>query len=112
MRALITGVTGFVGRHLLQHLREAGDEVSGIGRKPGGTDLEADHVFHIELANRAAVEDIVRQTQPEAIYHLAAQSSPAASLADPWATICNNLQAQFNLMEALRSVGIGPRVLI
>ena len=32
MRALITGVGGFVGRHLLAHLQEQGDDVYGLGR--------------------------------------------------------------------------------
>ena len=69
-------------------------------------------VFHTDLGDRAAVERVVREAQPEAVYHLAAQSSPAESLADPWATIGNNLLAQINLFEALLSDGIRPRVLV
>ena len=54
----------------------------------------------------------VREVGPDAIYHLAAQSSPAESLADPWGTICNNLLGQFNLLESLLSTGQRPRVLV
>jgi len=113
MRALITGIGGFVGRHLLQHLQTEGDEICGLGRPVDCAGLSAGvRVFHTDLSDRSAVEDVVRQTQPEAIYHLAAQSSPAESLSDPWATIGNNLLAQINLFEALLSVGIRPRVLV
>jgi GDP-4-dehydro-6-deoxy-D-mannose reductase len=113
MRALITGVGGFVGRHLLQHLQEAGDEVCGLGRPLDCLDLPASvRVFHTDLSDRAAVEGVVRETQPQAIYHLAAQSSPAESLSDPWATLGNNLLGQINLFEAVLSVGLQPRVLV
>ena len=34
MRALLTGANGFAGRHLLRHLGEAGDDLTGL-IKPG-----------------------------------------------------------------------------
>jgi GDP-4-dehydro-6-deoxy-D-mannose reductase len=112
MRALITGVGGFVGRHLLQHLQAEGDDVYGLARAADVQGLDARRVVQIDLFDRAAVERAVRETQPEAVYHLAAQSSPAESLTDPWTTICNNLACQFNLLEGLLSAGLRPRVLV
>jgi GDP-4-dehydro-6-deoxy-D-mannose reductase len=113
MRALITGIGGFVGRHLLQHLQAQGDEVCGLGRPVDCLDLpDGVRVYPTDLSDRAAVEGVVREAQPEAIYHLAAQSSPAESLSDPWATLSNNLLAQINLLEAVLSVGLRPRVLV
>lgn len=112
MRALITGIGGFVGRHLRQHLEEQGDSVCGLGRPADALDLGSTRVFHADLGDRAAVERIVRDAQPEAVYHLAAQSSPAESLSDPWATIGNNLLAQINLFEALLAASLRPRVLV
>jgi GDP-4-dehydro-6-deoxy-D-mannose reductase len=113
VRAFITGIGGFVGRHLLQHLETHGDEVCGLGRAADCQDMPASvRVFLTDLSDRPAVERVVREAQPEAIYHLAAQSSPAESLADPWATIGNNLLGQINLFEALLSSGIHPRVLV
>ena len=49
-----------------------------------------------DLSDLSAVERLVRQTRPEAVYHLAAQSSPSESVTNPWGTICNNLRAQLN----------------
>jgi GDP-4-dehydro-6-deoxy-D-mannose reductase len=112
MRALITGVGGFVGRHLLEHLQAEGDDVYGLGRVADVQGLDSARVAQADLFDKAGVERTVRLTQPEAVYHLAALSSPAESLSDPWGTICNNLAGQFNLMESLLAVGLSPRVLI
>jgi GDP-4-dehydro-6-deoxy-D-mannose reductase len=112
VRALITGIGGFVGRHLCQHLEEQGDSVCGLGREVDTLDHEPVRIFHADLADREAVVKIVREAQPDAVYHLAAQSSPAESLSDPWATIGNNLHAQINLFEALLAANLRPRVLV
>jgi GDP-4-dehydro-6-deoxy-D-mannose reductase len=112
MRAVITGVGGFVGRHLLRHLEAEGDDVYGIARSSDVDGLDPSKVVCLDLFEREAVERAVRETQPEAVYHLAAQSSPAESLSDPWGTICNNLACQFNLLEGLVSAGLKPRVLV
>jgi GDP-4-dehydro-6-deoxy-D-mannose reductase len=112
MRALITGVSGFVGSHLSQHLHQEGDEVWGLTRASTTLHRDGTRIVHADLTDRGAVERAVHEAQPQAVYHLAAQSSPAHSLADPWATLCNNLLCQFNLLEALVSAGLRPRVLI
>ena len=113
MRALITGIGGFVGHHLLNHLLEQGDEVCGLGRPADvGSDGSSVQIMEADLRDRPTVERFVRETQPEAVYHLAAQSSPAESLADPWGTIGNNLLAQITLFDALVSAGLRPRVLV
>ena len=112
MRALITGVGGFVGRHLLAHLIAEGDEVCGLGRAGDVSGIQDIPVFRADLSDRLAVERVITETRPEAVYHLAAQSSPKESLADPWATIGNNLLAQINLFEALQAAGLRPRVLV
>ena len=112
MRALITGVGGFVGRHLLAHLREEGDDVCGLGRAADVLDIGAKRAYQADLCDRAEVERVIREAQPDAVYHLAAQSSPAESITDPWATIGNNLLAQISLFEALLSARLKPRVLV
>ena len=119
MRALVTGMTGFVGGHLAEHLLEAGDEVAGLsasGRWPA--DLA-------HLAGRVAVERfdlaggaesdlvaLIRQHRPEAVYHLAAQANPQASVADPRGTWALNVGGTLTLLEAARASGLGPRVVL
>ena len=59
MRALITGVGGFVGRHLLRHLQAEGDDVYGLGRAGDVGGLDERRVVQIDLFDRAAVERAV-----------------------------------------------------
>jgi GDP-4-dehydro-6-deoxy-D-mannose reductase len=113
VRALITGIGGFVGRHLLQHLQAQGDQVFGLGRPADCVGLPDDlRVFLADLSDRAAIDSVVREVRPDAIYHLAAQSSTGDSLVDPWATIGNNLLGQLSLFEALLAHNERPRVLV
>lgn len=85
MRAFITGITGFAGSHLAEHLLAAGDEVRGCNRSgrwhedvpPAVRDAAklsrgdvADANFDVQM------RDDWTQFQPEVIYHLAGLSIP------------------------------------
>ena len=59
MRALVTGSQGFVGKHLIAHLRVSGDEVEGIDRERDVTDADS-------------MREIFDAFRPDATYHLAA----------------------------------------
>ncbi len=54
----------------------------------------------------------MRRKQPEVIYHLAAQSNPQGSLTDPRGTWTLNLVGSLNLLEAVKSSGQKPRVIL
>lgn len=68
MRILITGAMGFAGRHLIEHLREKGDCLIF------GADLAAapqpDH-YDCDLTDYEAVLNLIENTRPDQIYHLA-----------------------------------------
>lgn len=115
MRVLITGVAGFVGRHLAaQLLDEGGHEVWGLARP----DREAEgldpriRLISADLQQRALVDRAIAEARPEAIYHLASQSSVAKSLADPLPTIINNVVGQVNLLEACTLHARDARILV
>ena len=78
MHILITGAAGFVGSRLARHLLERGDRVAGtyIDARP---DLPGVELFEADLLDRAALERVVRESDPEAIVHLAGLSSVAES---------------------------------
>jgi GDP-4-dehydro-6-deoxy-D-mannose reductase len=59
MRALVTGSQGFVGKHLIAHLRGCGDDVEGIDRERDVTD-------------EASMRDVFDSYRPDVTYHLAA----------------------------------------
>jgi GDP-4-dehydro-6-deoxy-D-mannose reductase len=109
MRVLITGVTGFVGGHLVAHLAEAGDQIVGLSTTGAWPPERADlarlaRVERLDLADVAEEDliDLLRRKQPEAIYHLAGQSNPQRSVADPRGTWAINLGGALNLLEAVR----------
>lgn len=119
MRVLVTGVSGFVGGHLVEHLTESGDQVVGLssrGRWPSGlAHLERlARIERLDLADVAESDfaDLLRRKQPEAIYHLAAQANPQRSVADPRGTWALNLGGTLNLLEAVRASGLTPRVVL
>ncbi len=65
-----------------------------------------------DLLDRAAVGAVVRQVQPQWVFHLAALSSPAASWEDPAATIATNAGLEANLLAALVKQNPMPRVVV
>lgn len=118
MRALITGVTGFVGRHLCEHCAAQGADVIGLGRGPypGGLPLDelpsvADYI-HCDMLNAEHVADAVRRTAPDLVFHLAALAAVARSWEQPSETISANVTMAVNLLEALRLHAPAAKVLI
>ena len=87
MKALVTGITGFAGSHLAEHLLGEGDSVLGVSRRgawpPGTPSCLAASIPLIawDLADRrgpqGTVLQSVRSFAPDVIYHLGAVSVPA-----------------------------------
>jgi GDP-4-dehydro-6-deoxy-D-mannose reductase len=117
VKILVSGITGFVGGHLLKALREErpGAEVYGLVRPgdPGAAALPPDvRRIDAELEEAGSVEAAFERVQPEAIIHLAAQSSVQHSWLDPEGTLRTNLHGLLHLLEAVRKTGLAPRVLV
>ena len=85
MRALITGITGFAGSFLAEHLLQNGDEVMGCSRSArwgGGVPVELASdisLFSWDVSEplSAAAKKEIETFKPECIYHLAAMSTPS-----------------------------------
>jgi len=108
LRLLVTGVAGFVGRHLLDRW---GDDAEIHGTdSPARESLSGDAQELARLASyhRGDITDpealsaVVRATRPEVVVHLAAQSSGATSLERPAETYRVNAGGALNLLEAVR----------
>ncbi len=119
MRALVTGITGFVGGHLTEHLVAEGDLVVGLSAS-GRWPLELKHLAksarleRLDLVEQGEAElaEFISRKQPDVIYHLAAQSNPQGSMADPRGTWTLNLGGSLNLLEAVKASGQKPRVIL
>ena len=101
MKALITGVDGFVGYYLTKHLLEQGDEVYGTTILPDYTN-EAITVMKMDLLEPAQVEAVVNEICPDVIYHLAGQSAVGLSWDKPQLTMDINVNGTLNLLDAVR----------
>lgn len=113
MRVLITGATGFVGRHLIHYLADTipGVEIYGTAFTPETTSLPVS-IHSLDLRDEEAVRRLLEQVQPDQIYHLAALASPRRSFDHPWETLENNIRAQLNLTLACLYHSITPRLLV
>lgn len=107
-KVLITGITGFVGKHLAEHLlSQKSYEIVGTYRSPSGlTTLGALQnllaLKQIDCNDAEAIEELILSEKPDAIYHLAAQASPAKSFTTPVETLTNNIVAEYSILEALK----------
>ena len=117
MKALITGVTGFVGSHLAEYLLANTDwDIVGMCRWRSPLDNIQSLVPEINKGGRVslvyadlrdgiAVREAVEQANPTHVFHLAAQSYPKTSFTSPLDTLDTNVQGTVRLLDALRKSG-------
>ena len=106
---LVTGGAGFIGSHLVDTLVAAGRRVIVIDNLSTGSErnLNAGAEFHRVDIGSPAVEQLVIDSRPSAVLHLAAQASVPLSVRDPLLDAKTNVLGTLNLMEALRRAGDG-----
>lgn len=109
-RVLVTGHTGFKGSWLSLWLKQLGAEVVGISLAPDtnpshwnllGLESAVQH-HELDIRNSAEVASVLRATQPEMVFHLAAQPLVRRSYRDPLETWATNVMGTANLLEACR----------
>jgi UDP-glucose 4-epimerase len=107
-QALVTGGAGFIGSHVVDSLLADGiatvvvDDLSS--GDPARVAPEANlHTFSIVNAERLAA--LVEELRPEAIFHLAAQSSVTVSVSDPEYDLTVNVRGTLNVVEAAKRQG-------
>ena len=96
MRALVTGSRGFVGTHLVAHLNACADDVIEVDRVIGSPPIE----------DASAIAELIAETKPDAVYHLAGQSDVAASWSDPMGTFLVNADGTLNVVRACIDAGV------
>lgn len=102
-RAIVTGGAGFIGSHLADALLAGGSEVTVIddlssgsaGKVPAGAQL-----CRLDIVDRAELDRVFEQVKPTAVYHLAAQASVTASVADPARDCAVNVLGTLNVVDA------------
>ena len=119
-RALITGITGQDGSYLAEFLLKKGYEVHGIKRRSSLLNTQRiDHLYqdpHIEnsqlklhygdLTDTSNLTRILRDTEPDEVYNLGAQSHVAVSFESPEYTADVDALGTLRLLEAIRFLGL------
>jgi GDPmannose 4,6-dehydratase len=112
--ALITGISGMVGSHLADYLIENTDwEIVGLIRWRSSLD-NISHLVPIanadgrisfvygDLRDTLSIEKVFQDSQPDYVFHLAAQSFPKTSFDAPLDTLETNVQGTVRVLEAVR----------
>ena len=114
MRAWITGGGGMMGQHLTEFLIEKGFTVLSTYYQPTTNidELHKDCIkMECDIRDKDKVFSIVKDFQPDQIYHLAAQSFPTVSWEDPWYTIETNVLGTVNIFEAVKQIKPNCKIL-
>jgi|TARA_R110000824_G_scaffold15247_3_gene64271 GDP-mannose 4,6-dehydratase len=119
-RALITGITGMVGSHLVDYLFENTDwEIHGMVRWNDDMKNICHLSEHINNKNRiylhngdlndfASLVSVVNNSKPDYIFHLAAQSYPKTSFDSPLETLKTNIIGTCSILEVIRLSSYNP----
>jgi GDP-mannose 4,6-dehydratase len=113
--AFISGITGMVGSHLADYLIENTDwDIHGLIRWRSPLDNISQQVkeinskkriklFYGDLRDSMSVDDAIKSSKPDYVFHLAAQSFPKTSFTAPLDTLETNVQGTVRILEAVKN---------
>ena len=108
LRVLVTGITGFAGSHLAEHLVSRGDEVHGLAHEnaPFANLAAVRDRVRIHEGDITSLEDVrgaIAGSQPDALVHLAGIAVPTIAAADPVAAVRINVLGTATVLTALEN---------
>lgn len=111
MKALVTGASGFVGRHLIKLLLEKGYEVYGTYyNKPFGPDLSGRiHALSVNISDYKSLSRLIQEVRAEEVYHLAALAVTTSKETELYYRV--NFEGTVNLLRIVQKFTPGARVL-
>jgi GDPmannose 4,6-dehydratase len=118
--ALITGIGGQVGSYLAEHLLQRGYHVCGIVRRNSVAENQTSRLegiiddirlFYGDVTDFSSLVTAMNAALPDEVYNLAAQSHVRVSADCPHFTFQTNAQGALNVIEAMRQVCPGARLL-
>lgn len=113
MRVLVTGAAGYIGSVVTEVLMSRGHTVSvyddlSEGHRDAVPDSAA--FFQGDLLDRARLEAVLRESQPDAVVHMAAVCQVGESVADPAKYYRVNVLGGLTLLDAMRAAGVARLV--
>jgi GDPmannose 4,6-dehydratase len=116
----ITGITGMVGSHLADFLLDNTDwEIYGFCRWndnfeniqhlfPKINSKDRVHLVYGDLNDYPSITKAIKKSNPDYVFHLAAQSYPQTSFVAPLETLETNILGTAKLLESIRDSGLRP----
>jgi GDPmannose 4,6-dehydratase len=122
-RAFITGVNGQDGSYLAELLLSKGYEVHGLIRRSSSFNTQrVEHIYHDphesgvrflmhygDLSDSGSLINLIRELEPDEIYHLGAQSHVKVSFEVPEYTADATGMGAIRMLEAIRASGVQTR---
>jgi GDP-4-dehydro-6-deoxy-D-mannose reductase len=117
VRLLVTGAGGFVGGHLIDLVRRESPETGlhGVVQPHGSlawTSSKGARIHEADLDDPASAAAVIEEVRPDAVVHLAGQSSVQQSWLDPGGTLRTNVLGIVHLLDAARRAALRPAVLV
>ena len=121
-KALITGINGQDGSYLAELLIKKGYEVHGMVRRSSTFNRHnIEHIFNAkeiyshklhygDMTDVVSILRILRETKPDEIYNLAAQSHVRVSFDIPFHTAQSDAIGVLNLIEAVKNLGLKSKI--
>jgi UDP-glucose 4-epimerase len=109
VKILVTGGAGYIGSVCVEDLLNRGHEIIVLDNLTeghrGAVDFRAKFV-HADLADNAAVSELIRTEQPAAVMHFAANALVGESMQNPYKYFFNNVSCGLNLLHAMVENGV------
>jgi GDP-4-dehydro-6-deoxy-D-mannose reductase len=110
-KALIIGAAGFVGGYLIRELADT-FEVHAT-KLPEESINNSQAIAHdLDILKKEDIVTLLYEIRPDAIFHLAAQSSVGVAWRNPGLTVDINIKGSINVMDAVRELFYKPRILL
>jgi UDP-glucose 4-epimerase len=105
---IVTGGAGFIGSHVADALLAQGHEVTVVDDLSAGSAAKVPAgatLIELDIVDRPSLERVFDEVRPAAVYHLAAQASVTASVADPVRDCAVNVQGTLNVVDLATRLG-------
>src|SRR2546423_14952927 len=105
MRAVVTGGAGFIGSHVVEALLGRGDEVHVLDDLSKGTRERVAPGAELHVGDIRDPDAVFDETEPDAVFHLAAQADVRLSVEHPDVDADVNVLGTVRILEAARRHG-------